>query len=333
MKYLIIIALIGIGILPAFTQPVVKADALVFLSELPTPPSNLADAYLRAYPKSATQADAKTFYQTNIDKLVHAQQEAQQLLMQFYRQNPSGVLVMPQKTSNNVSAKDKAAMDAATSELAQKMLTDKAFAQKFAQMSPSEQEAYMAKMLADKGLKPVNGTPNTNDKTIAGTDVDWVTPCNELMQTTIAMDRWNKQIALQEKYDTQHDAVNQWAETAINQLPMISLGEYGHDHDPEQVKTIQKQGLDKHRQIADAAMQESAILFDEFRQQARMRYIPLNDALKKVQYGTAYNFGVNYTLVLQAQMMMFGDIHTVLDNEIKFIEAIARWEYDWRSLQ
>jgi len=333
LTFLFSTMLIGLTTLNLQAQPVANVDVVALIVALPAPPTSLADAYQRAYPNGATRADVKPYYQKTTDELVRVQQEAQSLLLQFYQQNPTGVPTMPQQATNRVSAKDKSAMDAATSELAQKMLTDKAFAQKFAQMSESEQHAYMAKMLADKGLKPINGTPNTNDKPMPGTDFDWMTPCTEFSQPVFAMNRWEKQAALEQKYDAQHDAVNAWIEAEIKKLPMISFGEYGHDHDPEKVQILKKQGLDKHREVADAMIKETSVMFSEFRQQAQTRCTPLNDALKKVGYGANYSFGLNYTLVLQTQTMMLSDIQTILDNEMRFIEAVAKWEYDYRNFQ
>jgi hypothetical protein len=114
---------------------------------------------------------------------------------------------------------------------------------------------------------------------------------------------------------------------------MISFGEYGHDHDPEQVKAIQKQALDKHRTVADAMMKEAAVMFAGFRQDAKTRFATLNDALQKAGYGAAYNFGLNYTLVLQTQAMMLNDLQTLLTNEMSIIEEVARWEQDWRNFK
>ncbi len=336
MKHLILLltaSVMGFANQGLNAQPVAKADAIALLVTLPAPPTDLAGAYQRAYPNATTKADAKLYYQTTIDKLVHVQQEAQNLLLQFYQQNPMGVPSMPQQPTNRVSAKDKSAIEAASSELAQKMMTDKAFAQKFAQMSESEQHAYIAKMLADKGLKPSTGAPNTHDAPIPGIDIDWITLGNEFTQPVFAMHRWEEQVALEQQYNAKHDAVNTWIEAEIKKLPMISFGEYGHDHDPAKVQAIKKQGLDKHRQVADAMLKEAVVMFAEFRQQARIRSTPLNDALNKVRFGDGYSFGLHYTFVLQTQMMMLGDIQTLLDNEMRFIEEIARWEHDWRNFQ
>lgn len=334
MKYLIILlatALLALAAAPAVGQPVAKADAVALLNALPAPPTTLADAYQRAYPNDATRPDAKPYYQTALDQLHRVQLEAQNLLLQFYQQHPTGMPTMPQQPKNRVSEQDKAAMNAATSEFAQKMMADPAFAQQFARMSESEQQTYIAKLLADKGLKPVNGVPNTNDAPMPGTDMDWLAPCNAYTESAFAMNRWEKQAALQQAYSARHDAVNAWTEAEIKKLPMISMGEYGHDHDPEQVKAIRKQGLDKHRTVADAMMKEAAVMFAEFRQQAQTRSTPLNDALKKVHYGEGYSFGLQYTFVLQAQTMMLSDLEAILTNEISVIEEVARWEQEYQN--
>lgn len=335
MKYpsLLLYTLLTLAASPLVAQSVVKADAAALIHELPAPPANLAAAFQRAYPNGATRPNASAYYQTTVDQLERLQLEAQQLLMQFYQKHPMGVPDMPKPSANRVSAKDQSAMEAATSELAQKMLTDKAFAQKFAQMSEAEQQVYLAKMLADKGLKPANGTPNTNDAPIPGTDMDWMTPCQTYSSSALDLSRWEKQTALQQKYAEQHDAVNAWVEAEIKKLPMISFGEYGHDHDPVKVKALQKQGLDKHCTVAEAMLKEALVLFAESRQDLAQRCAPLNDALKTVRYGETYQFGLHYTLVLQTQAMMLGEIHKLLENEIAVQESIANWEFERRKVE
>ena len=337
MKHLIFslsTSLLAFAADPTIGQPVVKADAAALLSEMPAPPTTLTDAYRRTYATGATHADAKPYYQTTTDQLDRAQQEAQSLTLQFYQKYPTGVPPMPQQPANRTSQKDQSAMDAATSELAQKMMTDKAFAQQFAKMSEAEQHIYIAKLLADKGLKPAHGTPDPNAAaTMPGTDVAWAEICNAYTQTALDRSRWEKQTTLQEKYSAQHDAVNAWTEAEIQKLPTFVFGEYGRDHDPAQVKAVQKQALDKHRAVADAMMKEAAAMFAGFRQDAQTRCAPLNDALKKTGYSATYNFGLHYTLVLQTQALMFGDLQTLLNNEMNIIEEVARREQDWQNFK
>lgn len=317
----------------AQAQRVVTADAVALLNAIPKAPTSITDAYQRSYRPGETQANAKPYYQASLDQLTQLQAEAQKLLMEFYRQNPMGYAPAPATPGNRVSAKDQSAMDAATSELAQKMMTDKSFAQKFAQMNQAEQEVYITKLLAEKGLKPAQGTPNTKDKPIPGMDVAWAEICTDFSSTNLAMERYEQLTALQERYEVKHSAVNVWAEGEIKKLPMISFGEYGHDHDPKAVKMIQKQALVKHRDLADAMLKEADWLLAGFREQAKQRYLPLNDALKKVGYGESYNFGLHYSFVLQTQTMMLADIQVVLDNEMNLLQDAAHYEYDLQHFE
>lgn len=333
MKKLIFSNLIAIALLQIISaQPVGKTDVVALLNDMPAPPLTIADAFQRAYSAGATNPDAIRYYKTWAGKIERAGLENQSLQKEFYMKYPTGVRPVAQPVST-ASPQQHAAMDAATSELAQKMLSDPAFAQKFMQMSEQEQHAYIANLLADKGIKPVNGTPNVNTAPIAGTDIEWGTLLSDYSAGAMDISRWEVQTALQQKYQAKHDEVNAWAEAEIKKLPMISYGEYGHDHDPEQVKAVRKQALVKHREVAEAMLQEAIPMFNQFRQVAQQRITPLNDAIKGVNYGATYDFGVNYPTVLGAQSMMLGDLDALLKNEVNIINEVARWEYDLRNFK
>jgi len=333
MKKLIFSNLFAIAMLQITSaQPVSKTDAVALLNEMPAPPTTIADAYQRAYPNGATNPNAIQHYKTWTSKAERASLEAQSLTADFYRKYPTGVRPVAQPVST-ASPQQHAAMNAATSELTQKMLSDPAFAQKFMQMSEQEQHAYMAKLLAEKGIKPVSGTPNVNTSPVAGTDIEWGTFCSDYTMAAMDMSRYETHAALQQKYEVKHDEVREWAGAEIKKLPLIEMGEYGRDHDPEQVKAINKQALVKHRDVAEQMLKEAAPMFAQFRQAAQQRITPLNDALKGVNYGATYDFGVNYTAVLGAQSMMFGDLDALLKTEVDTINECARWEYELRNFK
>ena len=310
---------------PAAAQPLSATDAVALLNELPTPPATLEEAFQQACPNGATRPDAKPYYQRWLDKIEKAGVENQQLQMQFYQKHPMGVRPAAQPVSR-VTPQQQSAMDAATSELAQKMLKDPAFAQQFSQMSEKEQHAYIASLLAEKGIKPASGTPNVNSAPIPGTDVEWAVLCTDYMQTAVDISRWEKQIALQQRYENKHQELRDWTEAAIKKLPLYSFGEYGHDHDPEQVKAVQKEAFAKHRDLAAAMWQELLPMLQGFRREAKQRITPLNDALKKVHFGAGYDFGIHYTTVLSAQSMMIQEANALLNNEIEMINEIVKWE-------
>lgn len=334
MKKLIFSNLFAFALFQIAAQPVAQTDVVALLNELPASPVTLSDAYQRACSNDPASPDYAGYYQTWKNKVEKAGQENQSLQADYYRKYPTGVRPQAQPVAaSRVTPQQQSSMDAATSELAQKMLTDPAFAQKFSQMSEKEQHAYIANLLAEKGLKPVNGTPNVQNAPVPGTDVDWMELCNAHTQAALDMSRWEKQTALQEKYRALHDEANAWTEAEIKKLPMISYGEYGHDHDPEQVKAVRKKGLTKHRDIAEAMLKEAAPMFAQFRQESLLRMTPLNDALKKVNYGAAYDFGMFYTNVIGTQAMMLGEIHNTLTNEAAIVNECARWEYELRNFK
>lgn len=312
---------------PAFAQPVSSTDAAALIDGFPAPVASLSEAFQQAYTGNATSPDAEKHYRPWLDKIEKAALENQQYQMQFYQKNPMGVRPAAAQPSR-VSPEHQASMNAATSELAQKMMSDPAFAQKFSQMSEQEQHAYIAKLLAEKGLQPATGTPNVNNKPIPGMDVEWAELCIAYTQSATAMNHWQTQIDLQQKYENKHQEVREWTEASIKKLPMFSFGEYGHDHDPEQVKAVQKEAAAKHRAVAEAMLEELTTLFAQLRQEARQRATPLNEALKKVGFGKNYDFGIHYTTVLSAQSMMFQEAGTLLTNEISMINDVVRWEYD-----
>lgn len=328
MKQLIFPAAVALSVC-LNAQPVVKTDLVAVLHTLPAPAETLAEAYKRTY-TSPDAANIKQHYQPALAKLEALQQESQTLMMQFYQKHPMGMAETPRQAPNRVSAQDQAAMNSATAEMAQKLLTDPAFAQKFAQMSETEQQAYLAKMLADKGVKPAKGSPNVPNAMQPGLDRDWPGLCQAFSMAATDLSALERQQAIEAQYEAQHRTVDQWIETEIKKLPMISFGEYGHDHDPAKVAAIRRQGFDKHCEVANAMMKELSIMCAENRQNTRSQIAPLNDALSSVQYGAAYNFGLHYPLVLQTQSMMLGALYNLLQNEMNLQESVAKWEQERR---
>lgn len=311
----------------SFAQPIVSVDAVALLNEMPQPVGTLTEAYARVFPKDSERPNTLAFYQTWTQKLENYIQQSQNISASFYRQNPMGYnTAAAQPVTNNVSPTQKTAMDNATREMAQKMLSDPAFAQKFAQMSEAEQHAYIAQQLSKNGIKPVTGAPNTKVGAPAGMDIDWMGMTTTLMQSMADMSMTEAQGAVQERYTQKHEEVQKWADAEIKKLPMIAMGEYGRDHDPAKVKAIQLQARNKHAEVANAMLKEMLPLFVQFRKTFSDKISALNAAFKQVEYGKAYNFGLFYNQVLQVQAVMLTEQHSLLSNEIAVMEECARWE-------
>ena len=327
------------GLLVAFSfialqmtaQPVGTTDIMFLFTELPPPPSSVAEAYERSYAdKTATRPNAKAFYTNWLATVDASAKEINTLAMDFYRKNPLGAASMSQPTARNVSSTQQASMQSASMELAQKMMSDPAFAQKFKQMSEQEQRAYITQLMANKGITPVEGAANRPVQMPAGLDVAWAEICQTIMAGLQDRSLMDEQIAIEQRFEPQHEAVNQWGTKEIEKLPVIVMGEYGRDHDPEKVKAITQKMREKHAAIADSMMREMTVFLIKVRQQTAQRFYTLNNEIKKVNYGKSYNFGLHYSLVLQTQALMVESLNSLLMNEIGIIESCAKWEMQQR---
>jgi hypothetical protein len=319
---------ISITILRITAQQVATTDVLALLNEMPKATTNVADAYQRSYQTTdTTRPNAKAFYKVWYDKFDAAAQQLEALSKDFYMKNPMGVASMSQPTVSRVSASQQSSINAATSELMQKMLTDPAFAKKFQKMSEQEQRAYMADMLANKGLSPVQGAPNMPSAAQPGMDVPWAELCSQFNQTLQDRTFIDEQMEMHTRYEAWHNEVVVWVEKEMKKVPMIQMGEAGRMPDPEKVKAIEQKARMAHREIADVTMKDMALFFNKVRDTTAQRLAALNTELKKVNYGQNYNFGIQYSLVLQTQGMMIHSLESLLKNEISVIEDCAKWEY------
>ena len=328
---LLMTAFLAAGLSRLAAQPAGDADAAALLTALPKAPATVAEVAQRVYPNGASAPQTEQFYQPWLSQLEAAQQQIQTLSADFYRQYPTGMKPAALPATSRVSPTQQNAMDAATAELATKMMNDPAFAREFLHMSEAEQQAYMAKLLAQKGIQPAQGVANTPSAMPAGLDADWAGMCTAYMQTSADPDRWNALAALRQRFAERHAEVDARANAEIDKLPMIAFGEYGHDHDPEKVKTIRREAAGKHAELGAAEWEESRALLAQYRHDLTTRMAPLNEALKKVNYGKNYDFGMHYTLVLSTRQFMLQDLYNLLTNEIEQMETCAAWEQQRRQ--
>lgn len=329
--FLILIhALTVLGMIPAIAQSLIKSDAIALLQSFPSAPTSLAEAWQRACPDGESEPDARLFYQSYWNELERFQLEGQALLEQYYRKNPLGLIARPAAPKASDVSQNQQMLDVATAKLAQKMRNDPAFAAQFMQMSEKEQHAYMAALWAEEGLKPASG--QAEEKTLPAMAYNWMELCQEINLAASDMSRWAAQIDLQLEHTQIHDAIERWVEEEIKKLPLISFGEYGRDHDPEQVEAIRRKGMEKHLEATDQYLKDMASVLGQIREQALTRNAPLQTALKAVDYGTSYDFGQHYLLVLQAQLLQISDVQAILQNEINVVDEVVYWEWERRRM-
>ncbi len=319
------------GTMPVLSQQVASCDMAALIKEMPALPQNISEAFQISYVKDATKPNAESLYADWLKKVDAPLKEGNNLAQQFYQKNPMGIQQTAQPAPSRVSPEQKAAFNAAKSEMMQKVMSDPTFAQKLMHMSEAEQQTYFTKVLAEKGIVAAQGTPNMPSQQPAGMDVNWLEICQETSQSVINIQIFEAQQAIQARYVPLHEEVNQWATNEIQKLPLIVMGEYGRDHDPEKVKAIQQQARIRHKILADKEWQELMPALMQQREKRLQDIATLNTAIKKVDFGKAYNFGLFYTHVLQTQLMAINTIQSLMTNEKGLIEACAKWQFEVKS--
>jgi hypothetical protein len=262
-----LIVALTIVCLQIMAQQVASCDIVATIKTMPILPKNIGEAYQIAYAKDAAKPNAEGLYTEWFKNLEAAVNEGTELSKKFYLKNPTGIAPKAQPVQNNVSASQKASMEAVRAEMMQKVMSDPAFAQKLMKMSEAEQREYFTKVLAEKGIVEKQGTHNMTTNQPAGMDVNWLEICSEFSQTALDRSLFDAQQAIQARYIPLHNDVNKWAEGEIKKLPLILMGEYGRDRDPEKVKAIQRQALQRHKEVADKEWQELVPILMQQREQ------------------------------------------------------------------
>ena len=58
-----------------------------------------------------------------------------------------------------------------------------------------------------------------------------------------------------------HQAIDEVFQKKHEAIPLVELGEYGHDHDPAQVEKLRRETAELHRQFAAKVLKQDLVLF------------------------------------------------------------------------
>lgn len=324
MKRLLLPAFLGLVLAPFFSkaQPVVAIDVPQLLAVLPPLPASPAEAHQRVH-HNGQRLGAETFYQPWQARLQALAATLQQQQAQFYQQYPTGVRPAA-APAQRVSAGDQAAMNNAMAEFVQKMQSDPAFAQAFSQKSEVEQQAYVQQLLAKNGLQAAVGQPNMPQPDEE--PVNWAELTTTLNTEWAAYFPPHSISALLAQAEQQHALLTQQANAEWEKVPLIEMGEYGHDRDPQQVADLRQKALAQHRALAARTLQEGQLLLD----QTLARFIELTaayqGALQQVNFGEGYDFGIFYPSVLGEQMWLLTQLDQLGREAVLLTDHVAYWE-------
>lgn len=169
---------------------------------------------------------------------------------------------------------------AGMSALYQKVISDPAYAKKFEKMSDAEKEAELRKYMAND--RPATKTPAETAQYRSQvaqqqSQADRIRNAQEIQLklleyqqdiSAVGMAYGQKMEAIKQAGKS-HDAISQEYAKRYNAIPMVSLGEYGHDHDPEKVRPLR--------------LEEAKIQLERAQQELKENTAALAEASKEYQ--------------------------------------------------
>lgn len=198
----------------------------------------------------------------NISKMSEAERKAAaQKAAEAYMANP-------QAAHGGMQSAGMAAMQ-------QKIMSDPEYRKKFEKMSEAEKEAELRKYMAKD--QPMTMSPDqmkAREQRIASeqTQADRVRnsqevqlKISELQQKLSEVGQWlgDKLADIRQQGNDNHDAISKEISARYKAIPMVELGEYGHDHDPEQVRTLRIEEAKRHQERAQAELKLNTSAFAE----------------------------------------------------------------------
>ncbi|MBI1224830.1 MAG: hypothetical protein GC192_06300 [Bacteroidetes bacterium] len=237
---------------------------------------------------------------------------------------------------------------AGMSALYQKIISDPAYAKKFEKMSEAEKEAELRKYMAND--QPVAKTPaemaqHRNQVAQQQTQADRIRNAQEIQlkiaewqqeMTEIGME-FGQQIQEIEQAGKTHNAISEAYGKRYQAIPMVELGEYGRDHDPEKVRPLRIEEAKMHQERAQQELKENTaaliVAAEKYKTliSAYLDYIKLNNA--KIYGGTSAKDMMEATnteqplLAFEAGLLSIG--LQLSDYSKEITKKAANWEANY----
>jgi hypothetical protein len=153
--------------------------------------------------------------------------------------------------------------------LYRKIVSDPAYAAKFEKMSEAEKEAELRKYMANDQVAAQTPAERQQEQVRRDAQQSQADRIRNAQEILLKISEWQQQLAEvsmdfgQELLDlsrrgNSHEAIAAEAGKRYEAIPMVSLGEYGRDHDPEQVRVLRLQEAKDHRVRAQEELKEQA---------------------------------------------------------------------------
>ena len=228
----------------------------------------------------------------------------------------------------------------------QKIISDPAYAARFQNMSEKEREAELRKAMAND--KPQVKTPaqmQEHQQKVAqqNTQANKVRAAMAFQQ--IIADFHTKIAEAQAQYQQQrdalllspgnHESIEAEHSRKYKLIPIVELGEYGHDHDPVQVQKLRRETAGQHREFAAQLLKKDLPLFQELKAEYTRiageysAYIAAHRQEINGNLADQMNGTETETMVAQLEMLLLSLAQDLSEKAKTCTREAAQWEQNW----
>ncbi len=233
--------------------------------------------------------------------------------------------------------------------LYQKIVADPAYAERFNKMSEKEKEAELRKYMAND--QPVAKTPDQmkahhEQVKQQNAQADKVRNAQEIQlkmqawseQIQAASDAFAQNIAAIEKQPGSHDDIRASFIPKYEAVPIVELGEYGHDKDPEMMQKLRQEEALAHKLRAEAELKQSLVPFKKLQADYvkiaadYMIWIKANAGKVNGDMNDFFN-GTHTEIPLSGfEMSLLNMAVNLVDQSEEYAAAAAQWERRYLEL-
>lgn len=184
--------------------------------------------------------------------------------------------------------------------MAKKMMSDPDYANRYNKMSQAEKAEEMKKFMSQDTQGPdanfdLNKANQQHDKLMEERNITKYVQDITLLNTrtqnrlTAATELYGKNIiAINNWADNVRNKIEKWYSTKYATIPVVELGEYGHDKDPEQVEALKITVADLKYLILEAPeMQLRSDNWNQYKTNCKYAIGELNDFIGSYNWGSA----------------------------------------------
>jgi hypothetical protein len=179
--------------------------------------------------------------------------------------------------------------------MTKKLMTDKDYAKTFNKMTDAEKEAEVKKFMAENPPQQnANYDPVKHEKLMADRDNTKYTQDITLLTLRIqkrldsAAAHYSKNVtAINEWTENVRTKIGRWYNSKYAAIPIIELGEYGHDKDPDQVQALQLSVAYLTYQMVDGPeMKLRSDNWNQYKTNCKFAIGELNDFIASYKWGS-----------------------------------------------